>query len=391
MNPRAPFAPSEILLLGPGPSPVHPEVARAMSAPLLGHLDPEFLALMGRVQTDLREVLGTANQFTLPISGTGSAGMEAAIVNLVEPGDRIVVGVHGVFGARIAEMARRQGGDVVTVTAPMGSPLDEDAMAAAICGGPTRLCAFVHVETSTGVLQPFERIATAARDAGALLLADCVTSLGGLPLRMDEHGIDVIWSGTQKCLSVPPGLAPLSLSAAARRKVEGRARPPASWYLDAGLLSAYWREQGERAYHHTAPIAMVYALERGLDLVLDEGLDARAERHRDASARLHAAVEVLGLHNPVAASHRAPMLTPLTLPLGVDDLRLRLFLREVHRIEIGAGLGEWKGRVVRIGLMGEGAVPAAVLRVVAALGDALGEQGVRVDVVAALRAARGTG
>ena len=358
-----------------------------MAAPLLGHLDRGFLELMTRVQADLRVMLGTSNRFTMPISGTGSAGMEAAVVNLVEPGDRVVVGVHGVFGERIAEVVRRQGGDVVAVRAEMGRPLDEDAMAAAIAAGPTKLVAFVHAETSTGVLQSTAGIVRAAREGGALVLADCVTSLGGTAVAMDEAGFDAVYSGTQKCLSVPPGLAPLSFSPAAVARVERRGRPPTSWYFDVGLLSQYWRDGGERSYHHTAPIAMIYALARGLDLALDEGLPARFSRHTRVAAAFARGLEVLGLENPVDPAHRLPMLTPVRLPDGIDEPRLRGFVRTEHRVEIGAGLGPWKGRIVRVGLMGHGASMSSVRAALRALAAGLLEQGVRRDVDAALAAA----
>lgn len=387
MSARAPFQPSEVLLLGPGPSPVPPEVLTAMAGPTLGHLDPEFLALMDRVQQDLRDLLGTGNRFTIPISGTGSAGMEAAIVNLVEPGDRVVVGVNGVFGGRIADLVERQGGEAVVVRAEFGEALDQEAVAAAIRDGGTRLVAFVHAETSTGVLQPFDGIVTAAHEAGALVLADCVTSLGGVAVDMDARGIDAVYAGTQKCLSVPPGLAPFSLSERAFDRISRRARPATSWYLDVGLLSSYWREGGDRVYHHTAPVQMVYALARGLDLALGEGLEARYARHRDAAEALYRGLEVLGLRCAVEPALRTPMLTSVRIPEDVDEAGLRRHLRAVHRIEIGGGLGAFKGRVVRIGLMGHGARRDCVLRVLAGLGEGLRAMGRDVDVGAALRAA----
>jgi alanine-glyoxylate transaminase/serine-glyoxylate transaminase/serine-pyruvate transaminase len=341
---------------------------------------------MDRVQADLRRLFGTTNRFTIPISGTGSAGMEAAIVNLVEPGDRVVVGIHGVFGARIADLVERQGGEVVAVRAPFGKALDEGAIAAAARAGPTRLIAFVHAETSTGVLQPFDGIVAAAEEVGALVLADCVTSLGGVPIEADAHGLDAVYSGTQKCLSVPPGLAPFTLSERALARIAARARRSTSWYLDVGLLSSYWREGGDRVYHHTAPVQMVYGLARGLDLVFDEGLEARYVRHRAAAEALYRALEVLGLPCLVEAGLRTPMLTSVGLPDGVDEVALRRHLRVAHRIEIGAGLGEWKGRAVRIGLMGHGARRDSVLRLVAALGDGLRIAGRAVDLGAALQA-----
>lgn len=374
----------EILLLGPGPSPTSAAVRQAQALPLLGHLDPDFLALMQRVQAGLRTLFGTENEFTLPISGTGSAGMEAMLVNLIEPGDRIVVGVHGVFGQRMAATARKLGADVVEVTADFGTPLDEEAFERAVAAGPTRLCAVVHAETSTGVLQPLGRIAAAARAASALLLVDCVTSLGGAELAFDELGVDAAFSGTQKCLSAPPGLSPFTLSPRALERIAARRAPVPSFYFDSKLLVGYFG--ASRVYHHTAPISMVYALAAALDEIEREGMPARAARHRQAGASLANGLEALGLSCLVPASLRTPMLTTVRLPDGVDDARLRGHLRAAHRIEIGAGLGPLAGRVVRIGLMGHGARRENVARVLAALGDGLSRQGVRVDVAAALAA-----
>ncbi len=375
-----------LLLLGPGPSPVASPVRLAMAQPVVGHLDPEFIALMDRVQNGLRDLFGTENRFTLPISGTGSAGMEAAIVNLVEPGDRVVIGIHGVFGGRMRELAERQGGKVVAVEQEFGKPLDPDAMIEAIQGGRTKLVGFVHAETSTGVLQPLDEIAEAAQAEGALVLLDCVTSLGGAPVHLDALGIDAAYSGTQKCLSVPPGLSPLSLSDAAFDKIRGRKQKPTSWYLDVELLSGYWG-QGQRAYHHTAPISMVYALAAGLDAALDEGLDARYARHRDVAARLYRGLAALGLECLVEGSFRTPMLTSICVPVGVDEVAVRQRLRQVHMIEIGGGLGPLAGKIWRVGLMGEGARPEVVSRLLAALGESLAHQGHGVDIAGGLAAA----
>jgi alanine-glyoxylate transaminase/serine-glyoxylate transaminase/serine-pyruvate transaminase len=361
-----------------------------MAAPTIGHLDPEFLALMERVQADLRSVMGTRNRLTLPISGTGSAGMEAAITNLVEPGDRVVVGIHGVFGGRLAELVRRQGGELVEVRAEFGSALDQEALVRAIDSGPTSLVAFVHAETSTGVLQPFDAIVRAARDAGALVLADCVTSLGGVPVDADTSGFDAVYSGTQKCLSVPPGLSPFSLSPRAMEKVAARRSPPTSWYLDVGLLAGYWDADSARVYHHTAPIQMVYGLAAGLDEILEEGLEARFARHRHVGEALWSGLAALGLSCAVDPSLRLPMLTSVVVPDGIDEKSVRRHLRDVHRIEIGGGLGSLAGRTWRIGLMGHGARLDCVLRVLAALADALAHQGFRCDPAAALNAAQST-
>ena len=384
---RTPFAPPELLLLGPGPSPVPHEVLAAQTAPLLGHLDRDFLSLMEQVQHDLRLVFETQNRLTIPISGTGSAGMEAALVNLVEPGDRVVVGVIGVFGARLAEIARRLGGEVVEVKVPFGQALDPAEMRRAIAAGPTKVVAVVHAETSTGVLQPLPQILDAAEAAGAVSVVDCVTSLGGAPIAIDPLGIDCAYSGSQKCLSVPPGLAPITFGPRALARMQQRKHKPVSWYLDVGLIASYWGT--DRVYHHTAPISAIYGLAAGLRLVLDEGLDQRQRRHREVAQALWQGVAALGLELAVAEPLRTPMVTAIKVPAGVDEAQVRWRLREVHHIEVGAGLGEWKGKVWRIGLLGHGARTESVLRVLAGLAECLTAQGRACDGVGALRAAAG--
>ena len=391
MTADPPFSPSDVLLLGPGPSPVPSIVSRALAAPTLGHLDPEFLTLMDRVRDGLRAVIGTSARFTLPLSATGSAGMEAAFVNLVEPGDRVVVGVHGVFGQRMCEVASRQGADVVRVDAEFGAALDPAAMTAAIAAGPTRVVAFVHAETSTGVLQPTEEIVAAAKAAGALVIADCVTSLAGVPVEMDARGFDAVYSGTQKCLSVPPGLAPFALSEQALERIAARRRPPTSWYLDVDLLAGYWNEGATRAYHHTAPVNMVYALAAGLDEVFREGLEQRYRRHADVAAIFYRALEALGLHCLVPAELRTPMLTSVVVPEDVDEAAVRRRLRAEHGIEIGGGLGPLAGRVWRVGLMGHGARVRCVRRLALALADCLAAAGRPVDLGAVAAAVEGGG
>ena len=369
MTERAPFHPTEVLLLGPGPSPVSHRVLAAQSAPVLGHLDPEFLGLMDRVKADLRALFSTENDFTLPISATGSAGMEACIVNLVEPGDRVVVGIHGVFGERMKDLVQRQGGNAIEVRADYGTALDSAAMAQAIANGDTKLVCFVHAETSTGVLQPPEPICAAAKGAGALVLMDCVTSLGGTRVALDEWGVDAAYSGTQKCLSVPPGLSPVSFSEAALEKARNRKNKPTSWYLDVNLLSSYWGS--DRVYHHTAPISSIYGLAAGLNDVFDEGMEARFERHRAAAQSLYTELETIGLSCLVPENLRTPMLTSVVVPDGVDPGAVQKHLRSAHHIEVGGGLGTLKGKVWRIGLMGHGARETSVRRVVTALRDAL--------------------
>ncbi|MEM9175840.1 MAG: aminotransferase class V-fold PLP-dependent enzyme [Myxococcota bacterium] len=363
----------ERLLLGPGPSNAHPSVLEAMSRPLLGHLDPDFIALLDRVKAGLRTVFGTENAMTLPISATGSAGMETALVNLLEPGDPVVIGVNGVFGGRMAEVCRRAGAEVTTVEAAWGTTLDPNAMAEAIGRVQPRVVSFVHAETSTGVCQPAEEIAGAARDAGAMVVLDCVTSLSGRPVELDAWGIDAAYSGTQKCLSCPPGLSPVSFSDRAIESVQARKTPVQSWFLDLSLLAGYYvAGQGgeQRVYHHTAPITATYGLAAGLDVVLDEGLPARFARHEAAAARLVEGLEPLGFTPLVEAANRLPMLTSVRLPASVDALgegAVRGRLLEEFGIEVGAGLGPLAGEIWRIGLMGENARPEPVDRLLEAL------------------------
>ena len=349
------------LLLGPGPSNLPARVREALAAPLVGHLDPEFLALVDEVQERLRNLFGTRNRFTIPISATGSAGMEACLANLLEPGDEIVVGVAGVFGERMCDVAARIGARVVRVETEPGTALDPGAMAEAVARTRPALVAFVHAETSTGVHQPVEAIARTAREAGALVVLDCVTSLGGLPVAVDAWGVDAAYSATQKCLSAPPGLSPVTLSERALERVRARRRPVQSWYLDATLLAAYFGS--ERVYHHTAPISLVFALAEALRGVDEEGLEARFARHRAAGEALVAALAPLGLVPLVAPEQRLPMLTSLRLPervvrRGEGELRRRLL--EAHGIEVGGGLGKLAGRIWRVGLMGENARPESV-------------------------------
>jgi alanine-glyoxylate transaminase/serine-glyoxylate transaminase/serine-pyruvate transaminase len=344
------------LLLGPGPSNVHPRVLRAMAQPMVGHLDPAFLEVLDGVQEALRRLFGTRNRMTLPLSGTGSAGMEACFANLLEPGDDVVIGVAGVFGARMGEVARRLGARVTAVAAEPGTVLDAAALAGAIRRVRPRAVAFVHAETSTGVCQPVEEIAAAARDAGALLILDCVTSLGGLALSLDAWGVDAAYSGTQKCLSCPPGLAPASFSERALERVRSRRTPVSSWYLDLGLLAGYYGS--ERVYHHTAPVSAVLGLAEGLRRVEEEGMELREARHRDAAAALLEGMRSFGFEPLVEAPYRLPMLSALRLPPALDpaaESQLRRQLLDKYGIEVGGGLGSLAGRIWRIGLMGENA------------------------------------
>jgi len=357
------------LLLGPGPSNPYPEVMEAFQRPVLGHLDPDFLAVLDEIADRLRAAFRTENALTFPVSGTGSAGMEACFVNLVEPGDTVIVGVNGVFGERMCEVARRCGAEVVRVEEPWGRAIDPQRLIDAQARSPrARLLAVVHAETSTGVENEVAPLA-ALQDTDTLLLVDTVTSLGGVPVEVDAWGIDAVYSGTQKCLGVPPGLAPVSFSPRAVERVRARTTPVQSWYLDLSLIADY--VGSARRYHHTAPISMLYALHAGLGVLLDEGLEASWARHRAAGALLQDALPSLGFR-PFAIERRLPQLTSVWLPEGADDAKLRNELRTRFDIEVGGGLGELAGKGWRIGLMGHGARERSVTTLVGALESLLG-------------------
>jgi alanine-glyoxylate transaminase/serine-glyoxylate transaminase/serine-pyruvate transaminase len=368
--------PPQRVLMGPGPSNVHPRVLQAMGQWTIGHLDPQFLALMDETMELLRKVFRTANPLTFAVSGTGSAGMEATFVNMLEPGDRVVVGVNGVFGERMCDVASRCGAEVRRVEAPWGRIIDPDDAARAIRETGPKLVAVVHAETSTGVRQPLEGIRQAAHAADALLLADCVTSLGGVELRVDDWGVDLAYSGTQKCLSCPPGLSPVTFGERALAAFDRRQAKVQSWYLDIGMIRRYW--SGERFYHHTAPINAIYGLREALRLIAEEGLDARIERHARNAAALHAGLEAMGLQLFAQEGYRLPSLTTVSVPEGCDDAALRAALLTEFNLEIGGGLGPVKGKVVRVGLMGETSSPRNVLYFLSCLGRILKRQGVRV-------------
>jgi alanine-glyoxylate transaminase / serine-glyoxylate transaminase / serine-pyruvate transaminase len=346
---------------------VHPRVLRALSTPLLGHLDPAFLALMNDIQTLSRLVFQTKNRFTIALSGTGSAGMEASIVNIVEPGDAVIVGINGVFGTRLATIVERCGGKAIRVEAPWGQIIEPEAIELVLRrSGPVKAVAIVHAETSTGVWQPLEPIARICRDRDTLFVVDAVTSLGGVPVEIDRWGIDVCYSATQKCLSCPPGLSPLTLSERAMATIKARRSPCQSWYLDMALIADYWSE-GTRAYHHTAPISMLYALREALRLVEEERLPARFVRHQLNSEALTAGLTELGLPPLPPAGQRLPMLTCVTVPSHIPESEIRANLLSTYGIEIGGGLGPLKGKVWRIGLMGESSTEAHVLTLLNAL------------------------
>ena len=353
--------------MGPGPSDVAPSVLSAMAQPLVGHLDPTFINMMEEIKGMLRKVFLTENEMTFPISGTGSAGMEFCFANLVEPGDEVVIGINGVFGTRMAEVAKRCGAIVTKVETDWGRIIEPQAVADTLSSVKNpKLVAIVHAETSTGALTPVEEISKLVHDAGALLLIDTVTSLGGCPVRIDEWNVDAVYSGTQKCLSCPPGLSPVSLSARAMEKIKSRKDSVQSWYLDVNLLANYWGD-GARVYHHTAPISMNYALHESLRLILEEGLENRWDRHKSNHLRLRAGLDELGLVLTAQEGHRLWQLNAVGVPKGADEAGIRTTLLNEHGIEIGPGLGPLQGKVWRVGLMGHSSSPENVDRFLSAL------------------------
>ena len=361
---------TETLLMGPGPSNVSESVLNAISLPTIGHLDPRFIAIMDEVKSMLRTLFSTVNPLTIPISGTGSAGMETSFVNLVEPGDRVLVLQNGVFGVRMVDVATRLGARVDVAEFEWGTPVTPGRARSAIESGDYTIVAIVHAETSTGVANPVAEIAPLVKAADSLLLVDTVTSLGGMPVDVDDWHADAVYSGTQKCLSCPPGLAPLSMSERALERMSRRSRPVPNWYLDLSLLTKYW-EGSKRSYHHTAPINMIYALHQSLTDLLAEGVSAAHTRHVDAHEYLVSGLSELGLELLVDPEHRLPMLNAVLVPDGVDEAMARASLLNDHGIEIGAGLGPLAGKIWRIGLMGHTARRENVDRVIAALGSVL--------------------
>ena len=378
--------PSRRILLGPGPSDVPARVLEALARPTVGHLDPEYLRLMDDLGELLRQVFQTSNRLTLAVSGTGSAGMEACVVNLVEPGDEVVVVVNGVFGGRMKDVAERCGATVHAIEVPWGEVVSLEAISEALDAHPkTKLVGLVHAETSTGAHQPLEEISAKVHEAGALLVVDAVTSLGGHKLRVDDWKIDACYSGTQKCLSCPPGLSPVTFSEAALDAIDQRRTKVQSWYLDLSMIRKYWG--GERLYHHTAPINMSYALYEALRIVVEEGLDERIARHARNHRALRAGLEALGL--TYIPKESLATLNAVRVPEGVDDARVRGRLLTEYGIEIGAGLGPFKGQAWRIGLMGESSQRRHVMLVLTALECLLSEEGHTVDGGAGIAAAAG--
>ncbi len=371
--------------MGPGPSNVNPRVLKAMATPLIGHLDPEFLKIMNETQDLLRRVFKTKNRFTVPVSGTGSSGMETCLCNLIEEGDEVVVCVNGVFGMRMSDIVERNRATLIKVEGEWGRAIPAEKVEEALKGRKVKLVAIVHAETSTGVLQPMEEISRIVHKHGALLLVDAVTSLGGCPVEVDKWDIDACYSGTQKCLSAPPGLSPITFSDRAMKVLEERKTKVPSWYLDMGMVGKYWGK--ERVYHLTAPISMVYALREALRVVLEEGLEARFARHQLNHRALAAGVGALGLSLLPPEGERLCMLNAVKIAAGTDDAAVRSRLLSEFSMEIGGGLGEFKGKVWRVGLMGESSTRANVVLFLAALEQILFEQGLKVKKGAAVEAA----
>jgi alanine-glyoxylate transaminase/serine-glyoxylate transaminase/serine-pyruvate transaminase len=363
--------PSLRILLGPGPSMVHPRVLRSMATPLIGYMDPDFLAIMADVKELLQQTFQTENDLTLAVPGTGTAAMEAAIANLVEPGDRVLACIQGYFGERLAEMAKRHGAEVTRLEREWGQAFERGAIETAVAGHGYKLVTLVHAETSTGALQPgIAEIASACHAAGALLVLDCVTSLGGIQLEVDAWGIDVAYSAGQKCLSGVPGLSPITLSARATKALAARSTPPSVFYLDLTLLDRYWGSTP--AYHHTAPTSTMYALREALRMVQEEGLEARIARHEANARRLWDGLDSLGLQLWVDdESQRVPSLTTCRVPEGVDEAKLRARLRDEFNIEIAGGFGPLAGKIWRIGLMGESSRHEYVTLLIGALRELL--------------------
>jgi alanine-glyoxylate transaminase/serine-glyoxylate transaminase/serine-pyruvate transaminase len=364
------------LLMGPGPSDVHPRVLSVMATPLLGHLDPMFLEIMAETQSMLRQVYRTQNPLTFPISATGMAGMEACVVNLVEPGDKVLIANKGFFGNRMVDVAGRAGAEVHTLEKPWGQVFDLNQLREAMQRVRPKLLGIVHAETSTGARQPLEEVGKLCREFDCLLLVDAVTSLGCIPVEVDAWGIDAIYSCSQKGLSCPPGLSPISFSPRAEEVMSRRKTKVQSWYLDLSMVRQYWGS--DRAYHHTAPITMNYALREGLRLVLEEGLEVRWARHEKNHRILKAGLLALGLNYTAQEGNQLPQLNAVRIPTGFDDLTIRKRLLTDFGIEIGGGLGAFKGQAWRIGLMGYNSKPSAVFAVLSALELCLNQPGVGV-------------
>lgn len=360
------FNTSNRILMGPGPSDVNPRVLKAMATPLIGHLDPEFLVVMDDIKAMTQVTLQTKNPLTFVVSAPGSAGMETCLVNLLEPGDEAVICINGVFGTRLADIAERCGAKVIKVEAEWGTPIDPEDVKTALANSNPKLLAIVHAETSTGVLQPLEEISKMTKDAGALFVVDAVTSFCGVDLKVDEWGIDALYSGSQKCLSAPPGLSPVTFSQAAIDVLDSRKTKVQSWFLDLTMVKNYW-SGAKRAYHHTAPVSAMFAMRESLRIVLEEGLENRFKRHQESHELLRDGLEAMGFEFLVEKEYRLPMLNAVKIPEGIDDAAVRKQLLEDYNIEIGGGLGPFAGKIWRIGLMGESSTKNHVNMLLSAL------------------------
>lgn len=367
------FDPPRRTLMGPGPSDVHPRVLAALSRPTIGHLDPAFVGFMDEMKGLLQHAFQTSNALTLPISGPGSAGMEAALANVIEPGDAVVVATNGYFGGRMAEMAARQGGEVVRVDEPWGRPVDPARLEETLRDHPgTKVVAFVHAETSTGVLSDAKTLTEIAHRHGAIVVMDAVTSLGGVPVLVDTWGIDVAFSGSQKCLGAPPGLAPITFGPRALDVMDRRTTPVRSWFFDMSLIRGYWSGGVKRAYHHTAPSNSLYGLHEALVMLQEEGLESSWERHRRNHIALIEGLDAMGLSLLVPKADRLPQLNAVKVPEGVDEARVRTRILNEFNLEIGGAFGELVGKIWRVGLMGHSSRPENVTLCLAALESVLG-------------------
>ncbi len=385
----ASFHPPQRTLMGPGPSDVSPRVLAALARPTIGHLDPAFVAFMDELKSLLQMAFRTTNPLTMPVSGPGSAGMESAFVNLVEPGDTVVVCRNGVFGERMRENVVRCGGTAVTVDHRWGEPVDPERVEQALVEHPeAKLLAFVHAETSTGARSDAETLTAIGHRHGCLVILDAVTSLGGIPLEVDGWGVDAVYSGSQKCLSCVPGLSPVSFGPRAVERIKARTRPVQSWFLDTTLVMGYWGSGQKRSYHHTAPVNSLYALHESLVMLFEEGIENAWARHRRHHLALAAGLDAIGLELAVAEPARLPQLNAVRVPQGIDEARVRRHLLERHSLEIGAGMGELAGKIWRVGLMGASSTPRHVMLCLGALADALTAQGRPTNAAAAQAAAR---
>lgn len=380
-RPKAPLR----KLMGPGPLDIHPRVYQALTSPIIGYLDPAYLKILDQVGDQLRKVFQTRNRVTNAAPGTGTSGMEACVANLIEPGDKILVCVHGYFGDRLRQMVERQGAQIMLIEEEWGKPTDPQRVEAALKADAYKVITLVHAETSTGVLQPMDDIVKLAEKYGVMILLDTVTSLGGIEVKMDEWGLDAAYSCSQKCIGCPPGLSPVSFSDRAVEAVKNRKQPVSSWYLDITLLEKYWGS--DRVYHHTSSSTLNYALLEALQLIDEEGLQNRFDRHLENHRALVAGIEAMGLEMYVRPEYRLPTLNAVKIPEGVDDVKVRSYLLETFNLEIGGGLGALKGKVWRVGLMGYSSSAENVLFFLSAISRALVIQGYKTDLATGTNAA----